>query len=150
MASETSSFLPIKTETSSHALPMFQLLREFTIPHVPYVGDSVRLVRSCSNFGPDQVQENRQTATKVVLPAWMLDEDTCRVMAIREQPLIAVQVLLRLRTLLTANPFLLVATRQLLRYRPPKEVQLSPPKTTVVPVRRKRQELPRRGPTTLS
>jgi len=60
-------------------------------------------VRRCSNFGPDQVQVELSNGNQVVLPAWMLDEEACRAMAIREQPLIAVQALLLLRSLLNSQ-----------------------------------------------
>jgi hypothetical protein len=60
-------------------------------------------VRRCSNFGPDQVQVELSNGNQVVLPAWMLDEEACRPMAIREQPLIAVQALLLLRSLLNSQ-----------------------------------------------
>ena len=119
-------------------------------PHLPYVGDSVRLVRSCSNFGPDQVQVELSNGNQVVLPAWILDEDACRVMAIREQALIAVQALLTLRSLLNSQPILVVRDSTTSAVSSTQGGPVEPAKTTVVPVRRKKTRTARRDLTALS
>lgn len=61
------------------------------------------MVRSCSNFGVGHVQAELSNGNQVVLPAWMLDEEVCKEMSIREQPIIAVEALLTLRSLLDSQ-----------------------------------------------
>jgi hypothetical protein len=121
-------------------------------PHLPYFGESIKVVRRCSKFtfGPDQVQVELSNGHQVVLPEWMLNEEVCRAMSIRERPLIEVQALLRLRSLLASQPFF--AGRE----RAPSAVscipggQVEPSKTKGVAVRRSKARAARSDPTALS
>ena len=75
-------------------------------PHHPCFGDAVRVVRTCSSFGADHVQVELSDGNQLVVPLWMLDEESCKAMVIREQPLIAIEALLSLRSLLDSQPLL--------------------------------------------
>jgi hypothetical protein len=52
------------------------------------------------------VQVELSDGNQLVVPLWMLDEESCKAMVIREQPLIAIEALLSLRSLLDSQPLL--------------------------------------------
>jgi hypothetical protein len=72
----------------------------------------------------------------VVLPAWMLDEEVCKAMSIHEQPVVAVEALLTLRSLLDSQPLLVAADSTTSEASSTEGGPVESTKTTAVPVRR--------------
>jgi hypothetical protein len=74
--------------------------------HHPQFGRVGTLVRRVSFSGQprDQLQLLLPSGDQLVVPAWMLDEEHCRGMAVVERPLIALSALLALRSLIDTQP----------------------------------------------
>jgi hypothetical protein len=80
----------------------------------------------------------------------MLDEEACRAMVIGEQPLIAVQAFLVLRSLLNSQPLLAAHDSTISDVSSIQGGRVESAKTTDVSVRRKKSRIARSDPTALS
>src|SRR6516225_9489803 len=123
------------SDKQSHTAHVSSFLRVH-YPYLPYFGQSARVVRSCPSFGVDHAQVELEDGNQVVLPLWMLDEDICKSMVIREQPVIAVQALLTLRSLLDSQRLLVPPGSTTSGASSTQGGPIESAKTTAVPVRR--------------
>jgi hypothetical protein len=96
------------------------------------------VVRTCPSFGTDHAQVELENGNQVVLPLWMLDEDVCKSMVIREQPVIAVAALLTLRSLLDSQPLLVPLGSTTSGASPAQGGPVESTKATAIPVRHKK------------
>lgn len=72
-------------------------------PFHPQCGQVVTLVRKCSSFGLHQVQVALPSGDQLLVPEWMLDEESCRGVEIVERPALHLAALLSLRALIDAQ-----------------------------------------------
>jgi hypothetical protein len=62
--------------------------------HHPHFGVTVTMVRKCSHLGPHRVQVALPSGGQILIPEWMLDEDSCRGMEIVDCPALSITALL--------------------------------------------------------
>jgi hypothetical protein len=86
-------------------------------------------------LGIDHVQVELESGNQLVLPLWMLDEEVCKSMVVRAQPVIAVAALLNLRSLLDSQPLLVNHDSTTSGASSTEGGRLESAKTTAVPVR---------------
>jgi hypothetical protein len=140
---------PSSGEKQSHTAHVSTSTRVY-YPHLPYFGEAAKIVRSCPSFGPDHVQVELPSGNQVVLPLWMLDEEACKGMLICEQPVIAIEALLTLRSLLDSQPLLVGQDSTTSGPSSLPGGQVESPKATAVPVRRTKNRTSGGDPTALS